>query len=321
MKSKTYLSEIWVCCEKRGAELTAGSKELLGKAKGLSKAAGCITAAVLFAETAGDAAAYGADKVYLFPPSREEVWADALQEQIKHMKKGRPWAFLFTADTRGRIVSASLSVKLKTGLTADCVELSVEDGYLKQTRPAFGNSLMADILCKNTYPQMATVQRGTFPMPKEDKTRQAEIVLCELAEKQPFRVLEQNEAEGSSVSLQDAKIVLAGGMGLATKENFALLERAAKAIGAVPAASRAAVNAGLAPYAWQVGQSGKTVRPEIYIACGISGAVQHLAGIQGAGCIVAVNMDKKAPIFDHADIGMLEDCSTFLKRLEKMKEI
>lgn len=314
MEQKTYLPEIWVYCETKAKALTMGAKELLGKAQELGAAADCKVAAVLFAGAEKEAAAFGADKIYRFHSCREEEQAKAIEKQ---MKNGKPWAFLFPASTKGRMVSAMLSVKLKTGLTADCVELSVENGFLKQTRPAFGGSLMADIFCRHSYPQMATVQRGVFPLPAEEKDRKAEIVKCALPEKTAplLKMLEWNQEEGCVERLSEAQIVLAGGMGLEKRENFALLQQVAQKIGAVPAASRAAVNAGLAPYVWQVGQSGKTIRPTIYIACGISGAVQHLAGIQGAGCIVAVNTDQKAPIFDHADIGIAADAVVFLQKL------
>ena len=315
MENKVYLPEIWVYCETKGKRLTTGAKELLGQAAALEDEAACKVSAVLFTDEGKMVAAYGAEKVYRFPVCREEEQARAILRLME--KEGRPWAFLFPATVKGRMVAATLSVKLQTGLTADCIELSVEEGFLKQTRPAFGGSLMADIFCRHSYPQMATVQRGVFPVPQENVGRKTKVIKCQLAEKRPpaVRVLSRSEKKEEETLLSEAKIVLAGGMGLETKENFMLLEQVAEKIGAVPAASRAAVNAGLAPYSWQVGQSGKTIRPEIYIACGISGAVQHLAGIQGAGCIVAVNTDKKAPIFSHADIGIIEDCNAFLKRM------
>lgn len=321
MEKKGYIPEIWVYCENRGEKLTTGTKELLGKAWELARESGCLVAAVLFKKVgrgAEDAIACGADKVYRYSACRNEVQAQTIAGQ---MEAGRPWAFLFPATSAGRMVAAQLSVQLKTGLTADCIQLSVEDGYLKQTRPAFGGSLMADILCRHSYPQMATVQKGVFPLPKADISRKGEILLCNgNGAISPLRLLAKTTELKEEKNLNDAKIVLAGGLGLGSKKNFILLKQAAEKIGAVPAASRAAVNAGLAPYAWQVGQSGKTIRPSIYIACGISGAVQHLAGIQGAGCIVAVNPDKKAPIFDHADIGIVADGASFLRRLLEWEE-
>lgn len=316
--TEKYLPEIWVCCETRNKELTSGAKELLGKAQQMGKEAGYKTAAILFAGAERETAAFGAEKIYRFPVCREEEQAKAIALLAE---EGRPWAILFSASARGRMVAAMLSVQLKTGLTADCVQLSIEDGFLRQTRSAFGGSLMADIFCRHSYPQMATVQRGIFPIPEKKLHEKTEIIKCRLAKKPltALKLLRRNEEMQEGVSLSEAKIVLSGGMGLATKKNFVLLQRAAEKIGAVPAASRAAVNAGLAPYAWQIGQSGKIIRPTLYIACGISGAVQHLAGVQGAGCIAAINSDKKAPIFHHADIGILEDAVMFLEKLLEME--
>lgn len=314
----TKNAEIWVFCEEKDHALTANSRQLLGKARLLGAETGRLAAAVLFTEMAEDAAAqaaiaYGADRVYQWVGScPEEAQAG---EIARLLGEERPWAFLFPATTTGTLVAAMLSVKLKTGLTAACTALSVEGDFLCQTRPAFGGSLLADILCSHSLPQMATVQAGVFPMPSMEAGRSGRVTVLPVAAGKG-RILHKRIREmQTETPLEDAEIVLAGGMGLGSAEGFLLLEQAAKRLGAVPAASRAAVNAGFAPYAWQIGQSGKTIRPRLYIACGISGAVQHLAGIQGAGCIVAVNRDKKAPIFRHADIGIRTDCAAFLQKL------
>lgn len=314
----TKNAEIWVFCEEKDHALTPNSRQLLGKARLLAAETGRLAAAVLFTETAENAAAqaaiaFGADRVYHFiGPCQEENWASEIANLLG---EERPWAFLFPATATGTLVAAMLSIKLKTGLTAACTALCVEGDYLCQTRPAFGGSLLADILCRHSLPQMATVQVGVFPMPSAEKDRTGTVIPYPVSGSEG-RILHKKIREMQmETPLEDARIVLAGGMGLGTAAGFLLLEQAAKRLGAVPAASRAAVNAGFAPYAWQVGQSGKTIRPKLYIACGISGAVQHLAGIQGAGCIVAVNRDKKAPIFDHADIGIQTDCLAFLRNL------
>lgn len=316
IEKREYIPEIWVYCENKEERLTTGTKELLGKARELAQEAGCQVTAILFKKVgrgAEEAVAYGAEKVYRFSACRNEVQAQVIAAE---MERGRPWAFLFPATSAGRMVAAMLSVQLKTGLTADCIQLSIENGYLKQTRPAFGGSLMADIFCSHSYPQMATVQKGVFPLPQEDKKRKGEIISYDNNRTvSPLKLLAKTTGGKEGKNLNDARIVLAGGMGLGSKKNFILLKYAAERIGAVPAASRAAVNAGFAPYAWQVGQSGKTIRPAIYIACGISGAVQHLSGVQGAACIVAVNQDKKAPIFDYADVGIIADAEGFLQKL------
>lgn len=319
MTDRFMRAEIWVYCEIKNENLTTGACELLGKASLLAKEANCVVAAVLFKKDQNnavfDAFSYGADKVYHFPsicgPERQT-------DEIAYiMEKGRPWAFLFPATITGRMIAAKLSVRLKTGLTADCVDLSVENGFLCQTRPAFGGSLKADVFCRRSLPQMATVQRGVFPMPRKEEGRVGEIVCCPLSryEDEGIKVLDFSIQSQKVCGLEDARIILSGGLGLGSKEGFALLEQAAEKIGAVAGASRGAVNAGFAPYAWQIGQSGKIVRPTIYIACGISGAVQHLAGIQGAGYIVAVNRDAKAPIFHYADLGIVEDGLLFLRNL------
>lgn len=316
IEKREYIPEIWVYCENKEERLTTATKELLGKARELAQEAGCQVTAILFKKVghgAEEAVAYGAEKVYRFSACRNEVQAQVIAAE---MESGRPWAFLFPATSAGRMVAAMLSVQLKTGLTADCIQLSIEDGYLKQTRPAFGGSLMADIFCSHSYPQMATVQKGVFPLPQEDKKRKGEIISYDNNRTvSPLKLLAKTTGGKEEKNLNDARIVLAGGMGLGSKKNFILLKYTAERIGAVPAASRAAVNAGFAPYAWQVGQSGKTIRPAIYIACGISGAVQHLSGVQGAACIVAVNQDKKAPIFDYADVGIIADAEGFLQKL------
>lgn len=313
----TKNAEIWVFCQEKNHALTANSCQLLGKARLLAVETGRLAAAVLFTETAENAAvqesiAYGADRVYHWVGACEEE--DQAGEIARLLGEERPWAFLFPATATGTLVAAMLSVKLKTGLTAACTALSVEGDFLCQTRPAFGGSLLADILCRHSLPQMATVQAGVFPMPRMETGRSGQVIGFPVAAGEGRILHKRLGARQIETPLEDAEIVLAGGMGLGT-EGFLLLEQAAKRLGAAPAASRAAVNAGLAPYAWQVGQSGKTIRPKLYIACGISGAVQHLAGIQGAGCIVAVNRDKKAPIFDHADIGIQADCGAFLRKL------
>ncbi len=277
-EKKDYISEIWVYCENRGEKLTIGTKELLGKAQELAQESDCLVSAVLFKKVghgAEEAIACGADKVYRFSVCRNEVQAQVIASQ---MEEGRPWAFLFPATSAGRMVAAMLSTQVKTGLTADCIQLSVESGFLKQT----GGRLMADIFCRHSYPQMATVQKGVFPLLEANKKRKGQILSCSgNGVSSPLKLLTKTTEWKEEKNLNDARIVLAGGMGLGSKKNFILLKQVAEKIGTVPAASRGAVNAGFAPYAWQVGQSGKTIRPAIYIACGISGAMQHLAGIQG----------------------------------------
>lgn len=322
MENRKRLSEIWVYCETDENGLTRASRELLGKARSLADEAGYLVTAALFEQAGRKSAAqaaicFGADSTYCFlsPGGMDEAaQAQAIAEELG---EERPWAFLFPATAHGRTIAAMLSAKLKTGLTADCMGLSLEDGFLKQTRPAFGGSLMAEVFCRRAFPQMATVRSGVFPLRPAQEGRRGTVRTVMLGQKNGCIRPEREETGNSGHDLTDARIVLAGGMGLQTAEGFRLLEAAAAAIGAAPAASRAAVNAGLAPYAWQVGQSGRTIRPKLYIACGISGAVQHMAGIQGAGTVIAVNHDRKAPVFRFADIGICGDCRAFLEGLRE----
>lgn len=320
MESRKYLPEIWIYCETNEKGLVRGSRELLGKARSLADEAGCTVTAALFEcagrEGAAQSAVFaGADKIYCFRSPDRLDEAAQVQAIMERLEGKRPWAFLFPATAYGRTVAAMLSVRLKTGLTADCMAFSVEDGFLKQIRPTFGGSLMAEVSCRQSFPQMATVHSGVFPLPFEDTGRGGQIQTITLEQGPESILLSRETAEDDGKALEDGEIVLAGGMGLRTAEGFHLLKEAARKIGAVPAASRAAVNAGLAPYAWQVGQSGKTICPKLYIACGISGAVQHMAGVQGAGRVIAVNHDRKAPVFCSADVGIYGDCWIFLERL------
>jgi electron transfer flavoprotein alpha subunit len=226
------------------------------------------------------------------------------------------------ATIRGRSIAPQTAALLDTGLTADCTDLHLEDGLLIQTRPALGGNLMAQIICAAARPQMATVRPRGFPMPSLACQRQGEIVRIlpeELfAGKTLERTLERVATEklsGNRKSLADAGIILAGGMGLGNRAGFCKLEALADAIGASVAASRAAVHAGFAPYSSQVGQTGVVVRPRLYVAFGISGAVQHMAGMSAAEYIVAVNTDRKAPIFRYAQLGLVGDAMETLDLL------
>jgi electron transfer flavoprotein alpha subunit len=204
-----------------------------------------------------------------------------------------------------------VATELYTGLTADCTGLDIdpETNLLRQTRPAFGGNIMATIICPNYRPQMATVRHRVFELPEMDASRQGQIVSLdpvvsedEVATKVADFVMEQGE-----VNLADAKIIVSGGRGVGGPEGFAPVRELAEVLGGAVGASRAAVDAGWIPYAHQVGQTGRTVRPDLYIACGISGAVQHLAGMSTAQVIVAINKDADAPIFSVANYGIVGD--------------
>jgi electron transfer flavoprotein alpha subunit len=225
----------------------------------------------------------------------------------------KPEIVLAGATTAGRSFLSRVAVQLYTGLTADCTGLAIgEDGLLHQTRPAFGGNIMAEIICPYTRPQMATVRHKVIPTaPKSSNGRKPEIIRLNVKPQllgTRSEILEFIEQLDGTVNIVEADVIVSGGRGIQAAENFAKLEELAKALGGAVGSSRAAVDAGWIPYSHQVGQTGKTVCPKLYIACGISGAVQHLAGMSSSDTIIAINKDPNAPIFQVADFGIVGDC-------------
>lgn len=262
---------------------------------------------------AATAARYGAERIHTLPDgflcTDEAAFALWLSERL--MSWGDE-VILASATVQLRSILAMTAWHIQAGLTADCTALSMENGRLLQTRPAFGNSLMADIITLSSI-QMATVRPGTFRAAENPKSAKV------TAETPPYagaavRILEEI-SETNSASLHQAHIVVAGGVGIGSKEGFSKLEQLANKLGGAVAASRSAVDAGFAPYACQVGMTGVTVSPKLYIAIGISGAVQHLAGMSGAEKIIAINTDPKAPIFNYADYGFVGDWQAVIHNL------
>jgi len=258
--------------------------------------------------------AHGADKVYLLEDEElklyhTEPYADALSGVITQYK---PSIVLFGATTTGRDLAPRIAARLRTGLTADCTGLEIEDktGFLLQVRPAFGGNIMATIKCANHRPQMATVRPKVMKKPVPDFSRRGEMIRIDGrvdSKSIRTRILQIIEAAGQMANLEEAEIVVSGGRGLEKAENFHLLEKLASELGGAVGASRAAVDAGWKPHPFQVGQTGKTVCPKLYIACGISGAIQHLVGMQTSDIVVAINKDPEAPIFNVADFGIVGD--------------
>ncbi len=295
--------KIVIAAENRGAS----PLELLGKARQMAPDAG-ITARGEGAEFPSDAyRAAGADEVILIPSGLDDcAQGSRMAEAIRRLA---PDSVLFPATVRGRFLSAWVAARLKTGLTADCTQLELtEEGLLKQIRPAFGGSITARILCRERRPQMASVRPGVFPPPEGTSPRPGfrthEMDLPDvrsMMEKIAFQPTEND------LSLQSAPVVVAGGKGIGGKKGFEKLFELARLLGGAVGASRSAVDAGYVPYAHQIGQTGVTVRPRLYLAFGISGAVQHTVGMSGAGTVVAVNLDRNAPIFSSADYGIIAD--------------
>lgn len=258
--------------------------------------------------------AYGADQVVLVEDLQlknylTETYVEALAAVVKEKK---PSIVLFGATTTGRDIAPRISCRLRTGLTADCTGLEIEEGtgLLVQIRPAFGGNIMAAIKCSNYRPQMASVRPKVMKKSPPDYSRQGVIVKMagkndfERLRTQLIKILPANE---NVAGLEEAEIVVSGGRGLEKPENFKLLEELAKILGGAIGASRAAVDAGWKPHPFQVGQTGKTVCPKLYIACGISGAIQHLVGMQTSDIIIAINKDPEAAIFKAADLGIVGD--------------
>jgi electron transfer flavoprotein alpha subunit len=276
-----------------------------------------LTACVFGHEVEGvaqEALAYGADRVFLVDDPtlaryRTDPYAAIMVDLVNEYK---PEILIMGASSRGRDLAGSVATQLVTGLTADCTALDIdpEARLLRQTRPAFGGNIMATILCPEHRPQMATVRHRVFEVPeKKDVAVDGQIVrhTPKLSEDEiASKVIDFVTAEGD-VNLADARIIVSGGRGVKGPEGYAPIRELAEVLGGAVGASRAAVDAGWIPYAHQVGQTGRTVRPDLYIACGISGAIQHLAGMRTAKVIVAINRDPEAPIFDVAHYGIVGD--------------
>ena len=319
--------------------------ELVGKAKDLAADLNTEVTAILVGgpeikAKANELAEYGADKVIVVSDPVLETY---MTEPYTHalasvINKFKPEIVLVGATPIGRDLGPSVSARVATGLTADCTKLDIGDFPLKpvpghedeqkhnqllMTRPAFGGNTIATIACPNNRPQMATVRPGV--MQKKEKKVGA---TCEIIEFNPgfeknnkyVEILEVVKKISDTVDIMDAKILVSGGRGVGSPENFKILEDLAKAIGGEVSCSRAVVDAGWKPKDLQVGQTGKTVRPQVYIACGISGAIQHLAGMEESDLIIAINKDETAPIFDVADIGIVGDLNKIVPELTKQIE-
>lgn len=329
--SITY-QDIYVFVEQRNGKIQSVGLELLGKARELADIIGCKVVAMLpgysMEEQCRQLIVSGADKVvYAHSEYLKDYTTEPYTQAIAHMVKlYNPLILLMGATTIGRDLGPRLSARLKTGLTADCTRLEVTgDGDLLMTRPAFGGNLMATIICKDHRPQMSTVRPGVMKQAVPDTNREGEIEKLEI----PFdtnafkvRLIKKEEASQNKIDITQARILVSGGRGIGCSEGFEKLNELSKVLKAEVSASRAMVDAGFLPHERQVGQTGKTVRPDLYIALGISGAVQHLAGMEESDFIVAVNKDRNAPIFGVADVGIVGDVNKIVPLLtQRLKEI
>jgi electron transfer flavoprotein alpha subunit len=316
-KLKEYRG-VWVFVEQTEGKPASVSWELLSVGAELARTRDVELCTVVIGdkvdELCQESFAYGATKVYfindpIFHYYRTEPYYKAICYLIE---KYKPEIVLIGATGLGRDLAGAVATKLQTGLTADCTGLSIDDkGFLLQTRPAFGGNIMATILTERTRPQMATVRPHVMPMPERDGSRKGEIIreVVPLKEEdfvvKVLQIIEDRKLD--SVDVAAADIIVSGGRGMCAKENFQILQELADELGGVVGCSRAVVEAGWMPAERQVGQTGKTVRPKIYIACGISGAIQHLVGMQDSDVIIAINQDRQAPIFEVATYGIVGD--------------
>jgi electron transfer flavoprotein alpha subunit len=319
---------VWVVAEQRGGELHGVSFELLGKGRELASVLGVPLSAVLLGDgvegLAPELVARGADTVYVVDdPSLahylDEPYANAVASLIT---KHRPEIVLTGATSIGRSLIPRVAIQVRAGLTADCTGLAIDDdeGLLLQTRPAFGGNIMATIVCPRHRPQMATVRHKVMKAIDADPARTGEIVREEIPPGLLTTATEFVEFVRDltqTVNIAEADIIVSGGRGVGGPEGFRAVEELAEVLGGAVGASRATVDAGWIPYSHQVGQTGKTVQPKLYIACGISGAVQHLAGMQSSKTIVAINKDADAPIFKAATYGIVGDLFEVVPALTK----
>ena len=310
--------DIWVFAEQRQGKITPVVIELLGEGRKLADTKGIKLNAILLGKDVNGLAeeliAYGAETVYVADdPLLENFTTDGYTKVIVDaVNEIKPEIVLIGATNIGRDLAPRIASRLNTGLTADCTKLEIdpEDGKIKQTRPAFGGNIMATIICPDARPQMSTVRPGVMDKAVRNDDNKGNIVPLKYDIKESdirTKIIEIVKHAVEKVSLTDANIIVSGGLGLQNADGFKLIEELADKLGGVVGSSRAAVDAGWLDKSHQVGQTGTTVKPNLYIACGISGAIQHLAGMKESSIIVAINKDPDAPIFSVADYGIVGD--------------
>lgn len=320
--------DIWVLMEtSRDGAVKDVSLELLRAGRGLADQMGCALVGVVIGSEADGATRaaglYGADRVLVAEgPEYELYTTDAYVYAMSAIATAHePAAILIGATGRGRDLAPRLACRLKTGLTADCsrLDFDVDSSCIAWTRPALGGNLLATIICPECRPQMGTVRSGIYEKGEPDVSR--EVIVTRERIHVPARQIRTavlrivKRETDAAAQLTAARIVVAGGQGMGGSEGFLLLRELAGRLGAAVGASRLAVEAGWAPWECQIGQTGAAVRPDLYIACGISGAVQHLVGIAGSGTVIAINRDPQAPIFRAADFGLVGDVREILSKL------
>ncbi|MFA6320855.1 MAG: electron transfer flavoprotein subunit alpha [Candidatus Omnitrophota bacterium] len=327
-KDLSAYKDVWVFCEQKKGVIQTISFELLGEGKKLAKKLGVKLCAVILGHNIeskiAELSARGADKIYIVDAPelksyQDDPYTNILVDLIKEYK---PEIVLCGATTVGRSMISRVAVKIDAGLTADCTGLDIDEKerLLLQTRPAFGGNIMATIVTPNHRPQMSTVRHKVMKEAEIHKGHKSEVIRKTYSGdvlKSRTTLLDIVEEIEETVNLAEADIIVSGGRGVGGAENFAIIKELAKTLNAAVGASRSAVDAGWIPYSHQVGQTGKTVCPKLYIACGISGQIQHLIGMQSSKVIVAINKDPDAPIFKVATYGIVGDLFEVVPALTK----
>lgn len=323
-------NEVWIYCEMNCGKIASVVPELLGKGRELADKLDTYLAAVLIGNNvpnaANDLIAYGADKVYLIEHQsleiKNEIQYGNILVQLVYEKK--PQIFLIGATVHGRAIAPWIASVLNTGLTADCTELNIEDetNVLLQTRPIFGGNIMADIKCINHRPQMATVRPKVMKAADADNSKVGEIIRQHVIihDNNRIKIVDEINEPKRHRNISEADIVVAGGKGISGKDGFKMLEKLADYLGGALGATRAAVDAGWVEFKHQIGQTGVTVRPKIYLACGISGAIQHLVGMASSDVIIAINNNPDAPILKIAHYRIIGDINEIVPMLIKELE-
>jgi electron transfer flavoprotein alpha subunit len=326
--------EVWVVVDHNGDEVEDVALELLGQARGLADRLGRSTAAVLLGDNVCGLvpllAQYGADAVYLAEsPLLGTYNPDAYTPVLAQLiRRQQPSIVLWGATDQGRDLAPRMAARLATGLASNCTRIDLdENGLLVMTRPVYGGRASCNVACPQARPQMATVQAGTAAPRRPEPTRQARVIPVEVSlspEGVRLRLEDMIKIDPSVLDVTEAETIVAAGRGTGSEDGFRLVEHLAHLLGAVVAASRPVVDAGWAPYERQVGLSGKTVAPRLYIACGISGANHHVVGMKDSRAVVAINQDPYAPIFQIADVKIVGDLRevlpSIIQRLQRLRQ-
>jgi electron transfer flavoprotein alpha subunit len=325
--------DVWVFCEQKKGKVQSIAYELLGKGRELADKLGVSLCGVLLGENMDEATkniiARGADKVYVVDSPKLKAYQDDPYTKVltELVTKYKPEIVLCGASVIGRSLISRVAIQVDAGLTADCTGLDIDkkDKILLQTRPAFGGNIMATIISPDNRPQMATVRHKVMKEAEPDKSRKGEVIKESFPDEDLVSrstLIDIVEEIEETINLAEADIIISGGRGVGSKENFSIIKDLALSLNGAVGASRSAVDADWIPYSHQVGQTGKTVCPKLYIACGISGQIQHLIGMKSSDVIVAINKDPEAPIFKVATYGIVGDLFKVLPQLtSQFKEI